>query len=313
MRHIKHSSLWVDLVIILPLFWKGITCQVAGYSINAPPSVSVQEGLCVTIPCNFTADHRNTFKNSFGYWMRDPPKTPNVPTNNKSSPVRKTNFILTGNPDTGDCSLAITNARKEDAGTYYFRFVESKTSAVKYNFNSMKTTITVIDLTEEPVISDPGTVIAGINKTLTCTPPGNCSATSLVIQWRKSNVAGVWENSSTVTFTPSLNDHQENITCQTTNSRGMTTQKTILLDVCYFPSFTDKEDTNVCTVRVVDSIFIIGIVIGNIAAFILINVASYFCLKRHMEKRQLGNASPDSKTQDMESTYEVRAQRKILK
>ncbi|XP_066461730.1 myeloid cell surface antigen CD33-like [Eleutherodactylus coqui] len=312
MRHIKHSSMWVGLVIMLPLFWEGVTCQVVpGYSIDVPPSVPVQEGLCVTIPCNFTADYRITFKNSFGYWMREALKSHYIiATNNKSNPVRKTNFNLTGNPDTGDCSLTITNARKEDAGTYYFRFVESKTSAVKYSFNSMKTTITVIDLTEEPVISDPGTVIAGINKTLTCTPPGNCSATSLVIQWRKSNVAGVWENSSTVTFTPSLNDHQENITCQTTNSRGMTTQKTILLDVCYFPSFTDKEDTNVCTVRVVDSIFIIGIVIGNIAAFILINVASYFCLKRHMEKRQLGNASPDSKTQDMESTYQELTEQK---
>ncbi|XP_066465472.1 sialic acid-binding Ig-like lectin 13 [Eleutherodactylus coqui] len=245
MRHIKHSSMWVGLVIILPLFWEGVTCQVVPeYSIDVPPSVPVQEGLCVTIPCNFTADYRITFKNSFGYWMREALKSHYIiATNNKSNPVR-TNFNLTGNPDTGDCSLTITNARKEDAGTYYFRFVESKTSAVKYSFNSMKTTITVIDLTEEPVISDPGTVIAGIRKTLTCTPPGNCSTTSLVIQWRKSNVARVWKKSSTVTFTPSLYDHQQNLTCQVTNSREKTTEKTILLDVYSPPAIIITWEIN---------------------------------------------------------------------
>ncbi|XP_066465471.1 sialic acid-binding Ig-like lectin 13 [Eleutherodactylus coqui] len=216
-----------------------ITCQVhAGYSINVPPSVRVQEGLCVTIPCNFTAAYRNTFSNSFGYWRREPPDSYYiVATNDKSSPGRKPNFYLTGNPDTGDCSLKITNARKEDAGIYFFRFEENKNSPVKFGFNDKaKTTVTVIDLTEEPVISDPWTVIAGINKTLTCTPPGNCSATALVIQWKKSNVAGVWENSSNVTFTPSLYDLQENITCQMTNSNRTTTEKTILLDVCCPPA-----------------------------------------------------------------------------
>ncbi|XP_066462078.1 myeloid cell surface antigen CD33-like [Eleutherodactylus coqui] len=259
MRHIKHSSMWVGLVVILPLFWEGITCQLAGLSINVPPSVSVQEGLCVTIPCNFTAAYRNTFSNSFGYWrllLNNNPSTI-VASNDKSIPGTRTNFNLTGNPDSGDCSLTITDARKGDAGTYCFRFDENKPNNVRFNYINGYVTpiITVTDLTEEPVISDPGTVIAGISKTLTCTPPGNCSATSLVIQWRKSNVAGVWENSSTVTFTPSLNNVQESITCEMTNARGKTTQRTILLhvynsssipdkeDTRDFPSFTDKEDT----------------------------------------------------------------------
>ncbi|XP_066465474.1 sialic acid-binding Ig-like lectin 14 [Eleutherodactylus coqui] len=304
----------VIIFVLVGLKQSGITCQLAGYSINVPPSVSVQEGLCVTIPCKFTADHRNTFSNSFGYWRLEPPDSYYiVASNDKSRPGRKPNFYLTGNADSGDCSLTIIDVRKEDNGTYYFRFEERKTSKVKYGFNNdALTTIIVTDLTEEPVISDPGTVIAGINKTLTCTPPGTCAATSLVIQWQKSNVAGVWENSSTVTFTPSLSDHKENITCQMRNSNGKTTEKTIVLHVYSSPSDkedsndspSNNEDSNVCTVRAVDSTIIIGIVIGNIAAFILINVASYFFLKRHMEKRQLGNASPDSKAQDTESTYQ---------
>ncbi|XP_073513728.1 sialic acid-binding Ig-like lectin 14 isoform X2 [Phyllobates terribilis] len=229
--------MWVSLVIILTLLWKSVTCQVTAapyYAIQVSPDVSVQEGLCVTIPCTFAADSRNTFSNSTGYWIRvKAPLTPLyiVATNNKSSEVQKVNFHLTGNLDTGDCTLTITDARKEDEETYFFRFEESKESTVKYGYIRNATTITVTDLTDEPVISDFGTLIAGIKKTLTCAPPGNCPATSLTFQWKKSNVDGVWKNSSTVTFTPSTDDHQENITCEMTNTKGKTTRKTILLDV----------------------------------------------------------------------------------
>ncbi|XP_073511421.1 myeloid cell surface antigen CD33-like [Phyllobates terribilis] len=233
-QQIKPSIMWVSLVFILPLLWKSITCQLAGYSIRVSPDVSVQEGLCVTIPCTFTADNKKTFSNSTGYWIRK--KEPLYPyytiaRNNKFSDVRKTNFHLMGNPDTGDCTLTITDARKEDEGTYVFRIEESKGSKVRYNYIRDTVTITVTDLTEEPVISDFGTLIAGIKKTLTCGPPINCPATSLTFQWRKSNVDGVWKNSSAVTFTPSTDDHQENITCKMTNTKGKTTNKTIFLDV----------------------------------------------------------------------------------
>ncbi|XP_073511863.1 sialic acid-binding Ig-like lectin 13 [Phyllobates terribilis] len=238
MWHIRHSSLWISRAIIL-LFWKGITCQVPRYSIQVPFRVNVQEGLCVTIPCTFTANSRNTFNNTSGYWIRrQEPFYPFyiVATNDKSSVVKKANFHLMGNPDTGDCTLTITDARKEDNGIYYFRFEASKDSAVKYSYDiDARTEISVTDLTEEPVIADLGTVVAGVTKTLTCAPPRDCHPTSLNFQWRKSGVADVWKKSSTLTFIPSLNDHQKNITCEMTNSKGRTTKKTILLDVYSLP------------------------------------------------------------------------------
>ncbi|XP_075183299.1 myeloid cell surface antigen CD33-like [Anomaloglossus baeobatrachus] len=239
-RQIKPGMMWVSLVVILPLFWKAITCLVPGYSIRVTSSVSVQEGLCVTIPCKFTADSRNTFSNSSGYWIRrQEPLYPLyiVATNDKSSDVQKTNFHLTGNPDNGDCTLTITDAKKEDKGRYYYRFEESKVTNVKFHYSLyVTTTITVTDLKEEPVISDPGIMVSGINKTLTCAPPWNCPVASLVFQWRKSNVAGIWKkNTSTVTFTMYSSDHQENIICEMTNSMEKTTRKNIFLflrDVC---------------------------------------------------------------------------------
>ncbi|XP_040276622.1 sialic acid-binding Ig-like lectin 12 isoform X1 [Bufo bufo] len=212
----------------------GLTPQVVHipyYSITVASSVEVQEGLCVTIPCNFTADSRNSFSDSFGYWMRMP-KQPTyvVATNDKSSTVQNKNFNLMGNPDSGDCTLTITDASREDEGEYYYRFQESKDSKVKYNYYKVTTAIKVTDLTEEPVISDVGSLIAGVNKTVTCAPPRNCPGNSLAFQWKKSNVAGIWKNSSTITFTPSIEDDQETITCEMTNSRRNTTQKHIHLD-----------------------------------------------------------------------------------
>ncbi|XP_071968914.1 uncharacterized protein [Engystomops pustulosus] len=89
------------------------------------------------------------------------------------------------------------------------------------------------DLVEEPVVSDLGTVIAGVENTVTCSPPGNCPATSLTFHWKKSNVPGIWKkNSSTITFTPSLDDDNTTITCEMSHSKGKTTQKTLLLHVC---------------------------------------------------------------------------------
>ncbi|XP_069804734.1 uncharacterized protein [Dendropsophus ebraccatus] len=112
-------------------------------------------------------------------------------------------------------------------------------------------------LREEPVISDLGTVTAGIDKTVTCSPPGNCSATSLVIQWKKSDVSGIWKTSSTIIFIPSLDDHQKTITCEMTTSGGNTTKKTILLNVCYMNSH--------CTVA-------IGFVSGICIVFSIIQI-----------------------------------------
>ncbi|XP_069802862.1 sialic acid-binding Ig-like lectin 8 [Dendropsophus ebraccatus] len=232
MKSRNFCGAWI-LLVTLSRLWRGITC-LPGYTIRVAPSVSVQEGLCVTIPCTFTADNRNTFSNSFGYWKKLPfDQEITVVTNDKARDP-KSKFYLAGNPDSGDCTLTITDARREDQGTYYFRFEESKDSRVKYNYiEEVTTTITVTDFTAEPVVSDLRKLIAGIEKTVICSTPGNCSATSLVIQWKKSDVSGIWKNTPTITFTPSLEDHQKTITCEMINFKGKTTKKTILLDVCY--------------------------------------------------------------------------------
>ncbi|XP_071969075.1 sialic acid-binding Ig-like lectin 7 [Engystomops pustulosus] len=225
-------SIWSALtaIILCPL-WRGVTCQVIhdpGYSITVASSVRVQEGLCVSIPCTFTAAGVSTFTNSIIYWRRGTcSEYVTVATNNKTFTVHNDNFQLMGNPDSGNCTLAISHAKKEDSGEYYIRY-ENNVTKIKYNYcQKTRTSITVNDL-GAPVISDLKTEIGGAI-TVTCSPPVNCSSTSLVIQWKKSNVDGIWKNSSTTTFTPSGNDQQESITCEMTNFKGTTTRNTILV------------------------------------------------------------------------------------
>lgn len=105
------------------------------------PSITAQEGLCVIIPCTFTANYKTTFKNSTGYWKSD--FETNVASSDPSVPIVKENFHVTGNPDNGDCTLKVTDARKQDTGTYFFRFVGNKETTIMYNYLSHKTTLLV--------------------------------------------------------------------------------------------------------------------------------------------------------------------------
>ncbi|XP_044130099.1 sialic acid-binding Ig-like lectin 14 isoform X1 [Bufo gargarizans] len=224
-------------IIILPQLWMYAWGQTVPepYSIQVDSSISVQEGLCVIIACAFTADHKTTFKNSTGYWKSN--YETNIASSNASVPIVKENFHVMGNPDNGDCTLKVTDARKQDTGTYFFRFEGSKETSIKYNYVSAKITLLVTDLTQKPEVSNLGHLRVGEEVTLTCTPPGNCDGTDPTITWWKDNLDGIWGKSSSVTFTPLLSDHKTSITCEVNYPAvRASTQKTIVLDVQYPPS-----------------------------------------------------------------------------
>lgn len=97
-------------------------------------SFSVQRGLTVHIPCQFTYYYRDLSRNEkiFAFWFKYP--SPCTPTFNRACGIVATNkpnqkveylakdrFHLLGDPNEGDCSLVITDARIEDEGQYYLR------------------------------------------------------------------------------------------------------------------------------------------------------------------------------------------------
>ncbi|XP_077312715.1 uncharacterized protein LOC143933638 [Lithobates pipiens] len=198
------------VIIILFDLSKDIECQIhRGYTLQVTRRVTVQEHCCVTIPCAFSASYNNVFTNSKGYWININTNDIVAATNTSIDKGTKSNFNITGDTDKGDCSLTITDVKKQDSGTYFFRFEGS----VNYNYKIKNITVNVTDPPEKPevvITSDDGGLVytnstvfvkEGQPLTLNCSAIGNKIAK---VTWIKGNTQSlVW---STITITQSEAD-----------------------------------------------------------------------------------------------------------
>uniref|UniRef100_A0A8C3I5U4 Ig-like domain-containing protein n=1 Tax=Chrysemys picta bellii TaxID=8478 RepID=A0A8C3I5U4_CHRPI len=115
----------------------------SGFTLAVPQLVSVQEGLCVLIPCTFTYpasyDTYNSWAQLFRYWYKDPaivdsePPVASTDSSRRVSQETQGRFRLAGDLLSGDCSLQISDAQQTDAGRYFFRFEKG---TLKYNYRS---------------------------------------------------------------------------------------------------------------------------------------------------------------------------------
>uniref|UniRef100_A0A674JFU1 Ig-like domain-containing protein n=1 Tax=Terrapene triunguis TaxID=2587831 RepID=A0A674JFU1_9SAUR len=235
----------------------------AGYSLKVPQLVSVQEGLCVLVPCSFTYpasfDTDNPSAQLFRNWYKDQvdvhwdlPVASSDPSRGVSQETQS-RFQLTGDLTHGNCSLQISDAQRMDAGRYFLR-VEKGDFKYSYRSNYYHThptlQILVPELTEEPEIQitpawePPGTLLAGEPVTVTCTAPGRCSLTPPRVAWMgpfsdtARNVSaplanGTWAHSSALSFTPAPGDHGKELICNVTYSsaQGPSTRRTIRLHI----------------------------------------------------------------------------------
>nr|XP_042701967.1 sialic acid-binding Ig-like lectin 12 [Chrysemys picta bellii] len=252
-------------VLILSLLWRGSLSQPPGFTLAVPQSVSVQEGLCVLIPCNFTYpasyDTDNPSDQLYRLWYKEPatvgqdrPVASSLPSAWVLQEIQG-RFRLMGDPAHGDCSLQISDARRTDEGRYFLH-IEKGMFEHTYRSNSDGTdpvlTISVPELTEEPEIQIspvqglPGTLLAGEPVTVTCTAPGRCSGSPPQVTWMgpfndtARNVSaqltnGTWAHSSELSFTPGLGDNGKELVCTVTYSsaQGSSTSRTIQLHVGY--------------------------------------------------------------------------------
>ncbi|XP_058529939.1 sialic acid-binding Ig-like lectin 14 [Ochotona princeps] len=139
------------LLVLLSLLCGGSLQQDPGYKLQVQESVTVQEGLCVLVPCSFSyPETRTSWTNpgrTFIFWFRDGDNTDYgapVATNKPYWPVRpetKGRFHIPSDLSTNNCSLRITDARREDTGTYFLRV--EKGSDVKYNYIQKKLSMEV--------------------------------------------------------------------------------------------------------------------------------------------------------------------------
>ncbi|XP_035868641.1 sialic acid-binding Ig-like lectin 5 [Phyllostomus discolor] len=230
-------------LLLLPLLWGESLQKKEGYELQVQESVTVQEGLCVHVPCSFSYQRSSwlSFNELYISWYRSEDHTDYtdpVATNNQYKQVKKQTegrFLFT-DPRTNDCSLSIRDARKSDTGTYIFQ-VETGYYE-EYIYQDKKLTLQVTDLTQKPDIHIRGPLESGRPTKLSCSLPGSCKGGSpLIYAWVGSALDSLNPKtlrSSVLTFTPKPRDHGTTVTCLVTLAGpGVTTQETIRLNVSY--------------------------------------------------------------------------------
>ncbi|KAF6289047.1 sialic acid binding Ig like lectin 10 [Rhinolophus ferrumequinum] len=170
------------------------------FLLNVQRMVTVQEGLCVLVPCNLSYPRINWTEDTpaYGYWFQMGFQlTTSLPvaTNNQSQKVQKKTqgrFQLVGSPQDKSCSLLIRDAQKEDMAEYFFRI--ERGSYARYNFKQHTFSL------------------------------------------RVTETRSTGSHVSMLTLMPRHQDHGTNLTCRVDFSKkGVSTENTVRLNVAYPP------------------------------------------------------------------------------
>ncbi|XP_076788912.1 sialic acid-binding Ig-like lectin 5 isoform X2 [Arvicanthis niloticus] len=243
---------------LLPVLWTG--CLAAqNYKLSVTESVTIQEGLCIFVPCQ--VQYPTSSSSVFGYWFRNRAnifRDSPVATNDPHRPVQKEThgrFYFMGDRDTDNCSLDIRDARKSDTGIYFFRL--DGNGSVKFNFQTPMLSVRVIALTETPNFQATPTLLSGTSTQLICSVPWACKrGTPPIFSWMSSALTSVGHRipfSSELNLTPRPQDNGTNLTCQVTfPGASVTVERTQQLNVTYAPrkltirvSWGDDTETKV--------------------------------------------------------------------
>uniref|UniRef100_A0A8C8ZUC7 Ig-like domain-containing protein n=1 Tax=Prolemur simus TaxID=1328070 RepID=A0A8C8ZUC7_PROSS len=207
-----------------------------GYTLQMQRVVTVQEGLCVHVPCSFSypQDGWNDSDPVHGYWFREGAQSHQealVATNDPARTVQKETqgrFLLLGDPRRNNCSLSIRDARRRDNGSYSFWVGRRRQE--KWSHTSPRLSVHVTALTHTPDILLPGTLECGRPTNLTCSVPWACEqGTPPIFSWMSSAPTSLGPRttrSSVLTLTPRPQDHGTSLTCQVTLPGASVTRST---------------------------------------------------------------------------------------
>ncbi|XP_034842899.1 sialic acid-binding Ig-like lectin 11 isoform X1 [Mirounga leonina] len=234
------------LLPLLSVLLAGSLQEDPGFELRVQDSVTVQEGLCVHVPCSFSfpgvGGSNSTPAYGSWYQIKNPKVDVLMATNNPARRTKRKNkfpFHLPGDPGAGNCSLSITDAQRGHGGNYYFHLDRGLT---RHTYKSNRLTVHVRALTQTPDIRVKEPLESGCPSHLTCSVPGACDGSMpLTISWtgtalRAPGLDLEASNSSEILLTPRPQDHGTNLTCWVTFPRvGVSTQSTIMLNVSYAP------------------------------------------------------------------------------
>ncbi|XP_060995983.1 sialic acid-binding Ig-like lectin 6 isoform X3 [Dama dama] len=226
------------LLLLLLLLWGAPLAQ----RLELQQNVTVQEGLCVLLPC--TLPHPwVSFGKIYMFWFREGADTKHDPLVATNKPEQKLlegtqgRFSLPEEPQARNCSLSITDVNAGDSGTYFFR---AEKHFRKFPYPNKMFFLNVTALTHQPHVLSPGALEAGRPGNLTCSVPWACEqATPPVFSWTSAAPSSLGPRtpfSSVLTLSPRPQDHGTRLTCQVKFPRsGAMVERTILLNVTYAP------------------------------------------------------------------------------
>ncbi|XP_047566406.1 sialic acid-binding Ig-like lectin 10 isoform X2 [Lutra lutra] len=235
-------------LLLLALLLGGSLAQSQGFSLQVQKVVTVQEGLCVRVPCTLSYPPIGWTEDTpaLGYWFltgTDSSIGRPVATNNPNRAVQtvpQDRFQLIGNPQNWSCSLLIREAQMEDSGLYFFRV--ERGHHVQYNFVRNQFFLQVTALTQKPDVYVPEILEPGRPVTVICVFNWNfeeCPAPTFSWLGAAISAPGPRPRSSyfsVLTLTPRPQDHGTHLTCRVDFSRkGVSTERTTRLNVAYAP------------------------------------------------------------------------------
>ncbi|XP_073719466.1 sialic acid-binding Ig-like lectin 14, partial [Misgurnus anguillicaudatus] len=279
------------------------------WNAEIPKSIVGLSGSCVVIPCKFNYPSEGKTYNEFtGIWYKDG----SVIYHKETSEIIenfKSRSTLLGDLHHKNCTLKINSLQPSDTGPYMFR-IEIKDSD-KYSYKDNKVSITVKDSPEQPIISVNDQVMSQKETNATCVVSHTCpSDPPPQLTWspngthtsQSQSQDGHWKLTSSLTFTPSREDHNKPLNCSAHFSGGKTVTSSKTLKVKYPPYNVNvksnspvKENTSVELICSCDSnpaanfqwISLNGSLLANGPNYKLNNVTRYteaiFCTANNTE------------------------------
>ncbi|XP_073457950.1 sialic acid-binding Ig-like lectin 16 isoform X2 [Aquarana catesbeiana] len=259
-RRSYHLSYYHILIYIISHLWSGIESKLnPGYSIKVSTHVTVQQGLCVHIPCSFTVPKDVALtKDANGIWYKKYGKP--VASKRNTEFAKNYRFLLTGNIQRGDCSLYIEDPLPDDKGSYYFRVEDD----IKFNYLDIQPYVEVTELTTKPKISPIKSWLVGEKLEMECTFTDNCKRTSPQMKWEgnyqdasvttthTSHINGLNTHRSIIIFIVGKEQNNSPLSCMLWLTERVTALNHVTLNVEYPPSVDITIDDKTLSIIVIE-------------------------------------------------------------
>ncbi|XP_068944322.1 myeloid cell surface antigen CD33-like [Petaurus breviceps papuanus] len=244
------------LLLLLPLIFQalgGSLSQMPGYKLEVPEAVTVQEGLCIQVPCSFSYPSVLQFYRSqaFGYWFKKGANTDSdkpVATNDPKREVQEETsgrFHLIGDPLKNNCSegqschlgrdIPLSGEPRDISGMVLRLLIKVGGSCLRPGSCSFPP-----DLTEKPDVYIPGTLEPGHLVKVICVAPSlsECGKPP-IFSWTGAILSSLEFKRETLhfsemTLTPRPQNHGSNLSCQVTvPGAKVSLERTVHLNVTY--------------------------------------------------------------------------------